>query len=129
MCDKRSTPYYTIPTFNAPEKEIFENIVGKGENAGNQHFSFSYNVFYRSQNNFNFKVTFILLSANEFNLDQSKILFVCLFVWDFMPYQQYFSYLTTTVHKSMFPGLFLTSTYPGHYPDNGGPVIVLFPKS
>ena len=30
------------------------------------------------------------------------------FVWVFMPYQQYFSYLTATVHKSMFPGLFLT---------------------
>ena len=28
----------TIPTFNDPEKETFENIVGKGENAGNQHF-------------------------------------------------------------------------------------------
>ena len=36
--------------------------------------------------------------------------FVCLFVWGFTPYQQYFSYLTATVHKSMFPGLFLTST-------------------
>ena len=33
------TLYYTIPTFNDPEKERpFENIVGKGENAGNQHF-------------------------------------------------------------------------------------------
>ena len=28
----------TIPTFNHPETESFENIVGKGENAGNQHF-------------------------------------------------------------------------------------------
>ena len=25
-------------TFNDPGKEAFENIVGKGENAGNQHF-------------------------------------------------------------------------------------------
>ena len=32
------TLYHTIPTFNDPEKEGFENIVGKGENAGNQHF-------------------------------------------------------------------------------------------
>ena len=31
---------------------------------------------------------------------------VCLFVRGFTPYQQYFSYLTATVHKSMFPGLF-----------------------
>ena len=29
---------HTIPTFNDPEREGFENIVGKGENAGNQHF-------------------------------------------------------------------------------------------
>ena len=32
------------------------------------------------------------------------------FVWSLMPYQQYFSYLTATVHESMFSGLFLTST-------------------
>ena len=30
--------YHTIPTFNDLEKEAFENIAGKGENAGNQHF-------------------------------------------------------------------------------------------
>ena len=30
---------HTIPSFNgAPGKKPFENIVGKGENAGNQHF-------------------------------------------------------------------------------------------
>ena len=41
-----STPltlYHTIPTFNDPLKESLKkkkkkNIVGKGENAGNQHF-------------------------------------------------------------------------------------------
>ena len=49
---------------------------------------------------------------------------VCL---GFMLYQQYFSYLTSTVHKSMFPGLFLTSTEPVHYPDTCRPVLVLFP--
>ena len=32
------TLYYTVLTFNDIEKEAFENIVGKGENAGNQHF-------------------------------------------------------------------------------------------
>ena len=31
---------------------------------------------------------------------------ICLFVWGVTPYQRYFSYLTATVHKSMFPGLF-----------------------
>ena len=30
--------YHTIPTFNDLENEAFENIVRKGENAGNQHF-------------------------------------------------------------------------------------------
>ena len=29
---------HTIPTFNDPVKEPFENIMGKGENAGNQPF-------------------------------------------------------------------------------------------
>ena len=35
------------------------------------------------------------------------------FIWfllGFTPFQLYFSYLTMAVHKSMFPGLFLTST-------------------
>ena len=30
--------YHTIPTFDDPEKVDFENIVGKEENTGNQHF-------------------------------------------------------------------------------------------
>ena len=37
------TLHHTILTFNNPEEE---NIVGKGENAGNQHFLFFHNVFY-----------------------------------------------------------------------------------
>ena len=48
-------------------------------------------------------------------------------VWGSTPYQQYFSYLKATVHKSIFPGLFLTGTEPVHYPDTGGPVVILFP--
>ena len=33
------TLYHTICTFTNPDKETaFENIVGEGENAGNQHF-------------------------------------------------------------------------------------------
>ena len=35
------TLYFTIMTFNNPEKQTLENIVGKGENAGNQHFLLS----------------------------------------------------------------------------------------
>ena len=31
--------YHTIPIFDDPEKnKVFENIVGKGENAGYQYF-------------------------------------------------------------------------------------------
>ena len=30
--------YYTILTLNDPKKEAIENIVGNGENTGNQHF-------------------------------------------------------------------------------------------
>ena len=33
-----STLYHTIPTFNNPQRKALENIVEKGENAGNQHF-------------------------------------------------------------------------------------------
>ena len=32
------TLYHTIPTFKKLGKKPFENIVGKGENAGHQHF-------------------------------------------------------------------------------------------
>ena len=34
------TFYHAIPTLNNLEKEDLENIVGKGENAGNQYFLF-----------------------------------------------------------------------------------------
>ena len=63
----------------------------------------------------------------SFRLIKFCTILVYLFVWGFTSYQQYFSYLTATAHKLMFPGLFLTSTSPVHYPDTGGPVIVLFP--
>ena len=67
--------YHTIPTFNTSVKKPFENIVGKGENAGNQHFLLFPQCFlpFLLQNSF-FKSHLILLSANAFNLDQSKIL-------------------------------------------------------
>ena len=48
----------------------FENIVRKGENAFNSIFSISHNIFYYSKNKFHFLSTFILSSANAFNLDQ-----------------------------------------------------------
>ena len=34
-----------------------------------------------------------------------------LFVWGFMPYQQYFSYLKATAHKSMSAGLFFNQYF------------------
>ena len=53
--DKPITLFHTIPSFDDPKKEPFENIVGKEENAGNQHFLlFFHNVFYLSQKNFCF---------------------------------------------------------------------------
>ena len=56
-------------------RKAFENIVGKGENAGSKHFLLFPTMFSTLPNqNFNFLVTFILSSANAFNLDGSKIL-------------------------------------------------------
>ena len=51
----------------------FENIVGTGENAGHQHFLLFQQYFlpFIKQISF-FSVTFILSSANAFNLDKSE---------------------------------------------------------
>ena len=54
-------------------KKPFEKIVGKGENAVNPAFSPLSTMFSTLlKTNFNFSVTFILSSANAFNLNQSK---------------------------------------------------------
>ena len=53
-------------------------------------------------------------SVNKLEEKIVKILNVK-FVWDFMLYQHYFSYLAATVHKPMFPGPFLTSPLSGHW--------------
>ena len=50
----------------------FENIVGKGENAGNQHFLFFPQFSLRPKQVFSFIVIFILSSANAFNLDETE---------------------------------------------------------
>ena len=69
------TRYDTIPGFNDLKKKSFENIVGKGENAGNQHFSPFPTMFStHSKTNFSLSATFILLSSNAFNLNWPKIL-------------------------------------------------------
>ena len=46
----------------------FENILGKGENAGNQHFLLSQNVFYLSQNECQIlsHIYFVLCKGFEF---------------------------------------------------------------
>ena len=54
------------------QKEPFENIVGKGENAGNQHFLLSTMFSILSTTNFAIWITFNLSSANAFKLDWSK---------------------------------------------------------
>ena len=52
-------------------KKSLKNIVGKGEDAGNQHFLlFPHNVFYPSGNKFQF---FNGIYFVAFNLDQSQI--------------------------------------------------------
>ena len=54
-----------MTTVDAPEKKAFENIVGKREIAGNQHF---YPLKYKLL----FSVTFNLLPLNPFSLDKAK---------------------------------------------------------
>ena len=65
---------HTVPTFNDPEKKAFENIEGKEENAGNQHFLLYPQCFLPFPKRISFLGTFILLSVNAWNLDWSKIL-------------------------------------------------------
>ena len=55
------------------KKKPFENSVGKGENAGNQHFLLFPHCFLPFFNQIIiFSATFILSSANPFNFDQPK---------------------------------------------------------
>ena len=61
----------------------------------------------------------------KYSNDTSVSCYCVWFVWGFSPYQQYFSYLTATVHKSMFPRLFLISSQPVHYPDTSGPISII----
>ena len=69
-------PFTTQSRLSTPlEKKALENIVGKEENAGYQHFLLSPTMFSTlPKPNFNSLLTFILSSANALNLDWSKIL-------------------------------------------------------
>ena len=61
--------------FTTKRKIPSENTVGKGKNAGNQHFLLFPQCFLLFKNvRFSiFESCFILLSANAFNLDKCKI--------------------------------------------------------
>ena len=62
--------FTTQSLFNYPWLEAFWKHCGKKEKMlETSIFSFSHNLFYPSLQNFNFWVTFILSSANAFNLD------------------------------------------------------------
>ena len=62
--------YHTFPTFNDLNlKKKFGNIVGKGENAGNQHFLIFPLRFLPFPNKFQYLGYNFLLSANALNLD------------------------------------------------------------
>ena len=62
------TLYHTIPTFNDPENEAFQNIVGKEKMLVTSIFSFSYDVFYPSQNKIQFlnQVYFFICKCFQF---------------------------------------------------------------
>ena len=80
----------------AESSKWVENTVGKGEIALYEQFLFFPKCFQKT------------CTADK---DLSGKGLMCIvsrmsFAWGFMPYQRYFSYLTATVHKSMFSGLF-----------------------
>ena len=58
------TPYHIIPTYSDHVIKPFENMVGKVENAGDQHFLLFPLCFYLFYINFKFWVIFLWLSAN-----------------------------------------------------------------
>ena len=64
----------TILTFNNPKKQSFESIVGKEENAGDQHFFFLLPKWFLSYPEQILPFGSPLSSVNAFNLDWSKIL-------------------------------------------------------
>ena len=69
------TLYHTVPSLKTLKKKAFENIVGKGENAGHQHFLLFPQCFLPDQRQkIIILVTLTLSSANAFNLVESKIL-------------------------------------------------------
>ena len=76
LCGNGFTLYHIIPTFKDPglTKNTFENIVGKGENAGYQHFLLFPQCFQPHQTEIMISNTLMLSSANAFNFDLAKFL-------------------------------------------------------
>ena len=75
------TTYVDIQLFSPTKRPIpvlkhraFENYVGKGGNAGNQHFSFSHNVFHPIKERNHLLTTLLLPSENAFELVEANIL-------------------------------------------------------
>ena len=56
------------------EKKPFENILGKGENAGNQHFFLFPTMFPTlSKTNFNFSAIFVVSKCFQFGIAQNFV--------------------------------------------------------
>ena len=63
-----------VVSCNTLKRKPIENVIGKGENARHQHFLLFLPTVFSSlpKTYFDTSITFILSSANAFNLDQSK---------------------------------------------------------
>ena len=72
LSGKELTCYHTI--LAVPGKKPFEHIVGKGENADNQHFLLFQQCFLPYQRKNALLAALRLSSASTFNLDRSKTL-------------------------------------------------------
>ena len=113
-------------TMGKGENGFWKTMLGKREKSRTVHFlHFLQRLSTRSKTTRIRRATFILSSANIFSMDKFNNLSfgmecrVCIHqpsfrtflgFGGFTPYQQYFSYLSATVYKSMFPGLSLTSS-------------------
>ena len=70
MIQPFNIPFSKQSTFlRAPQKKAFENIVGKGENAGNQHFLLFPTMFSSPSET-------EIITGKSFNLVKSKILLI-----------------------------------------------------
>ena len=104
-----------MTTYDGPQekkkKKTCRKQCGKRRKSGNQHFSAFHNkVCFPIEENVNVLSNSSLLCRLE----------NAFFVRGCALYQQYFNYFTATVHKPTFPGLFLTTTQPVHYPEAAG---------